>query len=430
MEEKIAIQERRNGGILMKRQKKISRWRQISVGLIAVVCFAVLGIQTVFAASSTISSVSITVDVDIAADESLPSLTTGYTGDTGFEVMVPSNDKYDIDKAKWTSDVDEAKIGGTYTMKVYLKALNDYRFSGSYPSSKVKVKGADYVSAQRSGSGTLVVTLKTKPAEGTLDTPDEAYWESTRYSSSQFGRAKWDAVKNAAYDVYLYRGSKVVYKATDVHSTSYNFYPYMTTKGTYTFRVRAVPSSDSVSKYADKSDWSYSDELYVEEDEVSDGSGQDKNNAGSQPTAPETNQVGWIQNSGRWYFRYPDGTYLTDSWGLISGVWYLFDSTGAMQTGWQQRNGVWYYLNSSGAMQTGWFKDGQTWYYLNADGAMQTGWVTLGENVYYCYDNGAMATGWITVDGNIYYFYPDGHRASNAVVDGFYVDGNGIWKKP
>ena len=61
---------------------------------------------------------------------------------------------------------------------------------------------------------------------------------------------------------------------------------------------------------------------------------------------------------------------------------------------------------------------------------MATGWIQTGDLIYYLYSNGAMATGWQSVDGNIYYFYPDGHRATNEVIDGFYVDANGIWIRP
>ncbi|PGD90726.1 choline-binding protein A, partial [Bacillus pseudomycoides] len=31
------------------------------------------------------------------------------------------------------------------------------------------------------------------------------------------------------------------------------------------------------------------------------------------------------------------------------GIWYYFNSSGAMQTGWQQINGKWYYFNSDGS---------------------------------------------------------------------------------
>jgi len=54
----------------------------------------------------------------------------------------------------------------------------------------------------------------------------------------------------------------------------------------------------------------------------------------------------------------------------------------------------------------------------------------LRDRIYYLGDNGEMATGWKEVDGQMYYFYPDGHKAVNEYISGFYVDLNGVWKKP
>lgn len=398
--------------------------------ILAIAVLMSLGVQTAFAATSYISTISITLDVTPVPGEALPSLDTGYTGDA-VEVMIPSNDKYAITSAKWSSSVDEAKLGGTYTIKVTLEALNDYRFNSSYSSSKVTVKGGTLVSAQRSSTTKLLVTVRTKAAKGDLDAPADAYWQSYSFRNSKFGYAKWDSVDDAAYDVYLYRGTKAVHKVTDLHTTSYNFYPYMTTKGTYTFRVRSIPANDAASKYASKSGWTISDELYVDEDEVSDGTGQTTSSTTTvSQDPPETTEVGWISKNNSWYFRYPDGTYIHDSWGKISGEWYLFDSSGLMQTGWQLVNGLYYYLESSGKMRTGWLLDSNVWYYLKDDGAMATGWIQLEDKTYYLSDNGAMVTGWKDVDGQIYYFYPDGHKAVNEIVDGFYVDLNGVWKKP
>ena len=82
-------------------------------------------------------------------------------------------------------------------------------------------------------------------------------------------------------------------------------------------------------------------------------------------------------------------------------------------------------------MATGWLKLGNNWYYLNpGNGAMVTGWLQLGSTWYYMNGSGAMVTGWQTIDDQIYYFYPDGHKAVNEVIDGFYVDMNGVWKRP
>ena len=55
-------------------------------------------------------------------------------------------------------------------------------------------------------------------------------------------------------------------------------------------------------------------------------------------------------------------------WEQISNVWYYFNESGAMQTGWvQTKPGYWYYLNSDGAMLSNTVVEGHQ---LNADGLM------------------------------------------------------------
>ena len=418
------------------------KWKKIHACVLAwmmAVMFTVSGTRTVFAAASYVSSVSITLDVAPTAGESLPDLEVGYNSDN-CEVSIPDNDKYDIVSAKWSSSKADVKVGGTYTLKVTLKTLNDYRFSSSYTSSKVRVKNGTFVSASRTSSDRLVVTVKTKPTKGDLDAPGEAYWISEKSGSSDLGIAKWEAVEDASYEAYLYRGNKVVYKSGELHVSNYDFFPYMTAKGTYTFKVRSLPSNDEMSKYASKSEWTLSDEVYIDEEDaeraakekISDSNNTNsENNSGNSRQAPsDTNAVGWIRDEDRWYYRYPDGTYLKNGWGYIGNVWYLFDANGMMLTGWQMKNGVYYYMNGDGMMQTGWLAYNNVWYYLTDSGAMATGWITLGDKTYYLGGDGAMLTGWQTIDGQIYYLYPDGHRASNEVIDTFYVDQNGVWKKP
>ena len=400
------------------------KWKKAGAWMIAwimAVVFAISGTEQTFASTSYVSSVNITLDVTPTVGESLPDLDVGYTSDN-CEVMIPSNDKYDIVSAKWSSTKNDVKIGGTYTMKITLKTLNDYKFSSSsYTSSKVKVKNGTFVSASRSSATQLVVTVKTKPAKGDLDAPGEAYWQTTKSGSSDLGLAKWEAVEDASYEAYLYRGSKVVHKSGEIHVSNYDFFPYMTSKGTYTFRVRSLPSNDEVSKYASKSEWTVSDEVYIEQSDAdraakkkpsnstnmgsgNTNSGTSGNNGNSQPAPSGTNAVGWILDGNRWYYRYPDGTYL--------------------------KNGVYYYMNGDGKMQTGWINYNNTWYYLADSGAMATGWITLSDKTYYLGGDGAMLTGWQSIDGQIYYLYPDGHKAVNEVIDTFYVDQNGVWKKP
>ena len=89
-----------------------------------------------------------------------------------------------------------------------------------------------------------------------------------------------------------------------------------------------------------------------------------------------------------------------------------------------------YYTFIDGKMQTGWLLYNNTWYYLSESGAMVTGWITLGDKAYYLGGDGGMLTGWQNIDGQIYYLYPDGHKAVNEVIDTFYVDHDGIWRKP
>lgn len=390
-----------------------------------------LSSQTVLAASY-INNVSISLDIDLVSGDTLPDLTAGYTSDNDAEVKISNNTRYDIENVEWSKDVKEVEMGKTYNLKVTLGALGDYEFRNSYNSTKVTVKGGTFVSARRGNSDDeLVVTVKTKKVEGVLDIPDDADWKSTNFKNGNFGVAKWDRVEDAAYDVALLRNNKVVHKVEDLKKTSYNFYPYMTKEGEYTFRVRAVPANSDVEDYADKSEWTYSDYLYVEEDEVSDGTGQGAEDPGDgTPNITNPEQVGWIANHGKWFFRYPDGTYLRNSWGKIGGLWYLFDDNGEMLTGWHNRNNHYYYMNSSGAMHTGWLLDNNIWYYLNPDGAMHTGWLTENGATYYLESSGAMVTGWKEVGGQWYYFYPDGHKAVNEVISGFYVDYNGIWHRP
>ena len=136
----------------------------------------------------------------------------------------------------------------------------------------------------------------------------------------------------------------------------------------------------------------------------------------------------WIKSSGKWWYKHYDGSYTTNGWEKIHGVWYHFDGAGWMQTGWIKTNGTWYYLDGSGAMKTGWIRDNGTWYYLDGSGAMQTGWIRYNGDWYYLDGSGAMKTGWIKVSGKWYYAYNSGALAINTMTpDGYYVNYNGEW---
>ena len=382
------------------------------------------------AAVKTITSVTIYAGLEeLASGDTLPSESSFKTNEGTGNYVYSNNDRYEVTDLDWiTSDTKEMKVGSEPKMKVTLRATNsdEYAFKGGYQSSNVSIKGGTYVSSSRSGSDTLYVTFTFKPVKGTYESPEDADWRDSGY-----GTAKWSSVDNSsgAYDVYLYRGNSIIKKVEKLKATTYNFFPYMTKAGTYSFKVRTVPYTESEQKYGKNSEWTETGEVYLPQEKVSDGSGQDN-------SAVANGQVGWIKTGNIWYYRYPDGTYQKNNWAKINNKWYLFDSNGGMVTGWQQRNNLWYFLNSDGAMTTGWVVSNNKWYYLNpsatsgVEGAMITGWVNYNNKWYYTDSTGAMQEGWRQVEGNWYYFYPgEGSKAVNTTISGFPVDGNGIWRK-
>ena len=193
------------------------------------------------------------------------------------------------------------------------------------------------------------------------------------------------------------------------------------------------------------------------------------------PDSPETPDTFW-------YYFEKDGKSAVSKWVKFDSKWYYFDESGHMATGKTEIDGAtyylgtekdgfmrtgwirleenshapgasesWYYFNSDGKMvttqydkkidgsyytfidgkmQTGWLLYNNTWYYLSESGVMVTGWITLGDKAYYLGGDGGMLTGWQNIDGQIYYLYPDGHKAVNEVIDTFYVDQDGVWRKP
>ncbi|COG85604.1 choline binding protein Cbp2 [Streptococcus pneumoniae] len=126
------------------------------------------------------------------------------------------------------------------------------------------------------------------------------------------------------------------------------------------------------------------------------------------PAQPSTPKPGWKQENGMWYFYNTDGAMVT-GWIQYNGSWYYLNRNGSMATGWAKVNGSWYYLNRNGSMATGWAKVNGSWYYLNRNGAMATGWVKDGDTRYYLEASGALAVN-TTVDG---------YRESMLMVNGF-----------
>lgn len=168
-------------------------------------------------------------------------------------------------------------------------------------------------------------------------------------------------------------------------------------------------------------------------------------------------QTGWKKLGNTYYYfgKADDGAMKT-GWRKINNKYYYFgtENDGKMKYGWQKVGKKWYYLGSAndGSMKYGWLKLGQRWFYLGAandgamrtgfqtvagksyyfggadDGRMRSGWQTIDGKKYYfgTANSGAMSIGWRTIDAKTYYFYADGKMAANCMIEGQYLDANGV----
>lgn len=403
-------------------------------------CVSAMGAMTSLAADRTVSSVSIRVNTKLEPGTSLPDIDYNNTGGTevsdGDICISSSSDKYSITAVDWvTSKSKTMDVGDQPEMKVTLSPSVDYQFKGTYRSSNVSIKYGTFVSAKKSGDD-LVVRLRVRAIKGTFSPPEDAYWKD-----NSKGTARWEEPEEGGtgrYEVVLRKGSTKIH-SVETTSRSYNFYPYMTKAGTYTFRVRTIAKTTREEDYGESSEWVESEEIYLAKEDVSDGSGQSSsggNSSGPGTSAGPTGntRVGWQYINNYWYYYYPDGSWQKDGWAAVNGKWYLFQSDGKMLTGWQNRNNQTYYLADSGEMVIGWVKWNNHWYYMNPTQDAYVGcmlknrWADVAGMSYYFGNDGAMAEGWIQVDGSWYYFYPgSGHKAVNTWINTFYVNENGVW---
>lgn len=130
----------------------------------------------------------------------------------------------------------------------------------------------------------------------------------------------------------------------------------------------------------------------------------------AETTVAETDAAGgsWRKYANGSRYVTAKGTFLGSGWQQILDDWYLLDKQGYRLTGWQTVDGVRYYLDEDGRMLTGWFTLNDNWYYANEDGVVQTGWIEPEQ-------------------GNYYYLNADGSMAHDEMVDGYWLDSNGLW---
>ena len=426
--------------------------RRLTMLLTAVAACTLVSTMTVPAATE-IKKISVKVSAKLTLGETLPNISIRVDKDA--DVYVDAGAKtYQVEDAEWISSTDrELKIGDEPRMRVYLSMVNEDEncFKKTYSSSTVSVSKGTFQSVDVDGDQ-VVVELLTEGVKGTYDAPDAAWWDSTG-----LGYAAWDRpdVGTGTYEVQLFCGKSSMYKNSALTGTSFNFYPYMTKAGDYTFKVRTVPTSDNGKKYGTKSDWMESSIQTVSAEYVSDGSGQTKASSkkssssttsttgGSGPGEGSVMQAGWLQQDGVWRYRMPDGTYEKDRWKNMDGVWYRFDSTGRMMTGWYNESlQKKFYFNADGSMAKGWVKIGSRWRYFIPDGASEgmmyfNNWLVQDGKTYFMDEEGMMVVGWKRINGGYYYFYPkddkEGHKegqmAQDTVIEGFYVDVSGNWRQ-
>lgn len=81
---------------------------------------------------------------------------------------------------------------------------------------------------------------------------------------------------------------------------------------------------------------------------------------------------GWKKIDDKWYYFY-DGKCIVGTFALVNNVWYHFNNTGAMDTGWVNSNGKMYFFNlGNGALMRGWIQDqyGNEYYLSEIDGSL------------------------------------------------------------
>lgn len=144
------------------------------------------------------------------------------------------------------------------------------------------------------------------------------------------------------------------------------------------------------------------------------GPGTNLNNNNQGPAAQNNIEVGWHVDSRGRYYNQGNGSYLSNTWGLIDGKYYRFNNQGyALVYTWfkDTQNNSWYYLGQDGEMYTGWQNISGKWYYLNP--TRGTGYGVMYENTI------------VNIDGKYYAFQSDGSLVINAWFNGRYYGADG-----
>lgn len=213
------------------------------LSLLGAAVVTALGLATAAYADEPIKTVSVTVTSSVESDS-----------DGGSVSAAANSSKYKVVSCDFDHAKSSWKAGETPKVNIELEAEEGYYFN-SITGSKASIKNAEFLFAKKgSEKSSLTLVVKLKPVKGTLGDVEDAYWEDT-----PLGKAKWSGVEHAnAYEVKLFCNDHMVYHVEKTASTKYDFFPRMTEKGEYYYKVRAIARTESEAKYLKAGDWTES----------------------------------------------------------------------------------------------------------------------------------------------------------------------------
>ncbi len=335
------------------------------------------------------------------------------------DVVNDSNIEFDQDENVTVSYAPEEgetwKEGVKPQIKIVMTVDKDYdwRFDDDMIEDEggVLVTTGDEISSTKvSASSSKVTVTLTLPK---LKYP-ENYWDDRLYVEDaewgDDGVAVWSECEEAeGYELRVYRGTKSLAGTLKTTDTEYDLSEYFTSKGEYTFKVRAI--------YDDyEGEWVESDDLDLDKEEAAEIHANASTSTSKPSSGPSSSAVNlpsyvvkgnWGTKNGKWTFTDNNGVAYKNKW---AAVYNPYANTAAGQQAFD-----WFYFDTNGLMVTGWILDGGRYYYCSplSDGTQ-----------------GRMVTGWLQIDGAYYYFNPisDGTRGAmlvNTWVGNDYVGADG-----
>ena len=128
----------------------------------------------------------------------------------------------------------------------------------------------------------------------------------------------------------------------------------------------------------------------------------------------------FVKKSGKWMYRYKNGSYAKNCLLNIDGKTYYFSKNGYRQSGWKKIEGSYYYFGtaSQGYMyKLRWLKTKNgNYYFLKKSGKRAAGWMTYQGKTYYFDKNGKRLYGWQIINKKKYYLgtASEGYKYKNT----------------